>query len=56
MMEYCIYEAKLDHNNGENDPDIKKPDKLSHSKWVYCDETVYTYFTAIWNSQLLSLT
>ena len=35
-MADCLYEAKLDYNGGENDPNIKKPDKLSNIKWVAC--------------------
>ena len=27
-----IYETKLDYENGEKDPYIKKPDKFSHRK------------------------
>ena len=44
-----IDEDKLGYEGGEKDPDIKKPDKLSHSKWVYCEEMVYTYFAAMKN-------
>ena len=34
MKEDCINEAKLEYKYGEKDPDINKPDKYSHSKWV----------------------
>ena len=47
MMVYCIYEAKLYYEDGKKDPEIKKPDNFSHSKWVSGEEMVYTYFTAI---------
>ena len=36
------YEEKLDYEDGKKDPDIKKPDKLSHSKWVAREDMVYT--------------
>ena len=34
MMLDCIYEAKLDYKDGKKDPDIEKPDKFSHIKYV----------------------
>ena len=45
-MSDCIDEAKLDYEDGEKDPYTKKPDNLSHSKWVAWEGMVYTYFTA----------
>ena len=51
MMEACIYEAKLNYVDEKKDPDINKPDKLSHSKWVACEEMVYTYFNTIKKSE-----
>ena len=33
-MVACIYEAKLDYEDGKKNPDIKKPDKFSHIKCV----------------------
>ena len=56
MMEYCIYEAKLDYKDGKKDSYIQKLDKFSHSKWVAWEEMVYTYFTAMKNSQGVPLT
>ena len=32
MMVDCIYEAKLDYENGKKYPRINKPDKFSHRK------------------------
>ena len=55
IMADCIYEAKLDYEDGKKDPDIDKPDKFSHSKWVAWEEMVYTYFTATKNIRLLPL-
>ena len=49
LMEYCIDEAKLEYEGEKKDPDIKKPDKFSYSKWVAWEEMVYTYFTAMKN-------
>ena len=46
MMADCIDEANLNYEDGKKDPDIKKTDKFSHSKWVAWEEMVYTYFTA----------
>ena len=46
MMEDCTDEFMLDYEDGKKDPDIKKTDKFSHSKWVAWEEMVYTYFTA----------
>ena len=43
----CIYEAKLDYKDMKKDPDIKKPDKFSHIKWVSWEDMVYTYFNAM---------
>ena len=34
MITYCIDEAKLDYDNGNKEPDIKKPYKFSYFKWV----------------------
>ena len=34
MMSDCIYEAKLEYEDGKKDTDIDKPDKFSHSIWV----------------------
>ena len=34
MMANCIDEANLDYEDGKKNPDIKKPEKFSHSKWV----------------------
>ena len=42
MMADCIYETKLDYEVGNKDPDIKKPDYFSHSKWVAWEDMVYT--------------
>ena len=42
MMADCIHEAKLDYKDGKKDPDIKKPDKFSHVKWVAWEAMVYT--------------
>ena len=46
-MADCIYEAKLDYEDGKKDLYIEKPDKFLHSKWVAWEEMVYTYFTAM---------
>ena len=46
IMTYGMDEAKFDYEDGKKEPDIKKPDKYSHSKWVAWEEMVYTYFTA----------
>ena len=51
MMADCIDEAKLDYEDGKKDPNTKKPDRFSHSKWVYWEEMLYNYFTATKNSQ-----
>ena len=51
MMAYFIDEAKLDCEDGNKDPDINKPDKVSHIKWVAWEDMVYTYFTAMKNSR-----
>ena len=51
MMADCIDEANLDYEDGKKDPEIEKPDKLSHRKWVAWEEMEYTYFTAMRNSQ-----
>ena len=56
MIVDCIDEEKLDYEYGETYPDTKKPDKFSHRKWVYWEETVYNYFTDVKDSQGLSLT
>ena len=42
MMENCIDEANLDFEDGNMEPDIKKPDNLSYIKWVSWEEMVYT--------------
>ena len=55
MMSDCIYEAKLGYEDGNKDPDTKKPDKFSHRKWVAWEEMVYTYFTTMKNSPGLPL-
>ena len=55
MTEVCIDEENLDHKNGKKDPDINKPDNLSHRKWVAWEETVYTYFTDTRNSRGVTL-
>ena len=34
ITEECIYEAKLNYEDGKKDPNIKKSDKFSHSKCV----------------------
>ena len=49
MMADCIYEARLEYEDGKKDPDIDKPDKFSHSKWVSWEDMVYNYFTAMEN-------
>ena len=41
-MADCIDEAKLDYEDGKKYPDIEKPDKFSHIKWVGCEEMGYT--------------
>ena len=41
MMAYCIDEDILDYKDGKKDPDINKPDKLSHSGWLSWEEMVY---------------
>ena len=41
-MADCIDEAKLEYEDGKEDPDIKKPDNFSHIKWVAWEEMVYT--------------
>ena len=55
-MSYCIDEAKLEYEDWKKDPHTEKPDNFSHSKWVAWEEMVYTYFTAIENSQGVPLT
>ena len=55
IMTYGMDEAKFDYEDGKKEPDIKKPDKYSHSKWVAWEEMVYTYFTATKNIQGLPL-
>ena len=55
MMEDCIDEAKLEYEYGKKDPGIKKSDKLSHSKELYWEEMVYTYFTAMKNIRWIPL-
>ena len=49
MMADCIYEYKLDYEDGKKDPYIEKPYKFSHSKWVAWEEIMYTYSIAIKN-------
>ena len=50
-MSDCIDEEKLDYEDGEKDPETEKPDNFSHSKWLAWEGMVYTYFTAMKNSQ-----
>ena len=40
LMEYFIDEAKLENVDVKKDPEIKKPDKLSHNKWVAWEDMV----------------
>ena len=40
MIADSIYEKKLDHKDGKKDPEIKYPDKFSHSKWVAWEKMV----------------
>ena len=40
MIEYFIDEAKLENVDVKKDPEIKKPDKLSHNKWVAWEDMV----------------
>ena len=35
----------MDYEDSKKEPDTKKPDKFSHIKWLFWEETVYTYFT-----------
>ena len=51
MMAYFIDEAKLDCEDGNKDPYINKPNKVSHIKWVAWEEMVHTYFTSMKDSQ-----
>ena len=53
-MVVYINEAKLDYKDGKKDPDIEKPDKISHNKWVAWEEIVYTHFTAMKNIRGIS--
>ena len=55
MMADCIYEKKLDYENGKKEPDIEKYDQLSYSKWVSWEEMVYTYFINTKNSRGVTL-
>ena len=56
MMAGCIYEDKLDYEDGKKDPEIEKSDKFSHIKWVDWEDMVYTYFTAMENIRGVRLT
>ena len=49
IMADCTDEAKLYNEDENRDPDIEKPDKFSHSKSVYWEEMVYTYFITMKN-------
>ena len=55
MMADSMDEAKLEYEDGKKDPDIKKPDKLSHRKWLAWEDMVYTYFNYMKNSRGLPL-
>ena len=55
MMEDCINEKKLDYEDVKKEPDIEKPDKFSHSKWVSWEDMVYAYFTATKKSRWIAL-
>ena len=55
MMEDCIGEAKLEYEDGKKDPEIRKPDKFSQSKWVSWEAIGYNYFTNIKNSRVSPL-
>ena len=44
MMADFIYEAKFDFEDGKKDPDIDKPDHISHRKWLVWEDMGYTYF------------
>ena len=56
IMEDSINGANLNNKDWEKDPDIKKPDKFSHSTWLAWEDMVYNYFTAMKNIRGLTLT
>ena len=56
MIAYCIGEAKWDYENGDKDPDIKKPYKFSHIEWVAWEDMGYTYFNDMKNIRGVTLT
>ena len=44
MMADFIDEENFNYKDGKKDPDIDKPDNISHRKWLVWEDMGYTYF------------